>query len=484
MKWKKPDGASLKRSFRTRTFRAGGYSLAAAAVVIAIAVAINLVVGALPADWTKLDLTSSGLYSLSSQTQQMISGLEDEVTVYWIVQSGTEDDTIGELLDRYEDLSKNLKVEEKDPVVYPNFAQQYTSETLYNNSLIVECGDRSRYISYYDIYVTDYESYYTTGTASTQFDGESQLTSAVDYVTNEDLPVVYTLTGHGESELPSSLSSGAEEENLLLEDLSLLTQEAVPEDADALILYAPQSDISEDEKDMLLTYLQGGGKLMLVTNYSETELPNLAAVMEYYGTSLEAGIVLEGDSSHHMRGSNYYLLPNIGSHDITAPLSDGGYYVLMPVAQGIKIADDLRDGLSVTSLLTTTASSYAKPDGYDMTTYDKEEGDVDGPFSLGVAISEEVEDGTTGIVWLTSSYMFDESTDLMVSGANTDLFLNALDWMCQRESAISIRAKDLSTEYLTVPSADASTWSLILVVTLPAAFLIAGAYVTVVRRKR
>ena len=230
--------------------------------------------------------------------------------------------------------------------------------------------------------------------------------------------------------------------------------------------------------------LKYGGKLMLVTNYSETELPNLAAVMEYYGTSLEAGIVLEGDSSHHMRGSNYYLLPNIGSHDITAPLSDGGYYVLMPVAQGIKIADDLRDGLSVTSLLTTTASSYAKPDGYDMTTYDKEEGDVDGPFSLGVAISEEVEDGTTGIVWLTSSYMFDESTDLMVSGANTDLFLNALDWMCQRESAISIRAKDLSTEYLTVPSADASTWSLILVVTLPAAFLIAGAYVTVVRRKR
>ena len=29
----------------------------------------------------------------------MVSALEDEVTVYWIVQSGTEDDTIGELLE-------------------------------------------------------------------------------------------------------------------------------------------------------------------------------------------------------------------------------------------------------------------------------------------------------------------------------------------------------------------------------------------------
>lgn len=484
MKWNKPNLATIKSSFRTRTFRAGGYSLAAAAVVIAIAVAVNLVVGALPADWTKTDLTSTGLYSLSSQTQQMVSALEDEVTVYWLVQSDTEDSTIGELLERYQDLSKNLKVEEVDPVVSPNFAQQYTTSTLYNNSLIVVCGDRSRYISYYDIYVTDYESYYTTGTASTQFDGESQLTSAIDYVTNEDLPVVYTLTGHGESQLPSTLSDGAAEENVLLSELSLLTQESVPEDADALILYAPQSDISADEKEMLLTYLQGGGKLLLVTDYTDTAMPNLAEVMAYYGASLVDGIVMEGDSSHHMRGSSYYLLPDIGSHDITTPLADGGYYVLMPVAQGISVSDELRDGLTVTQLLTTTSASYAKADPYNLTTYDKEEGDLEGPFALGVAISEEVEDGTTGIVWLTTSYMFDESTDQLVSGANTDLFLNALDWMCQRESSISIRAKDLSTEYLTVPSADVSTWSLILVVTLPLAFILTGAYITVTRRKR
>ena len=484
MKWNKPNLAAIKGSFRTRTFRAGGYSLAAAAVVIAIAVAVNLVVGALPADWTKTDLTSTGLYSLSSQTQQMVSALEDEVTVYWIVQSDTEDNTIGELLERYQDLSKNLKVERKDPVVYPNFAQQYTTSTLYNNSLIVTCGDRSRYISYYDIYVTDYSSYYTTGTASTQFDGESQLTSAIDYVTNEDLPTVYTLTGHGESQLPSTLSDGAAEENVLLSELSLLTQESVPEDADALIIYAPQSDISADEKEMLLTYLQGGGKLLLVTDYTETAMPNLAEVMAYYGASLADGIVMEGDSSHHMRGSSYYLLPDIGSHDITSPLADGGYYVLMPVAQGISVSDELREGLTVTQLLTTTSASYAKADAYNLTTYDKEEGDLDGPFALGVAISEEVEGGSTGIVWLTTSYMFNSDVDMLVSGANTDLFLNALDWMCQRESSISIRAKDLSTEYLTVPSSDVSTWSLILVVTLPLAFILAGAYITVTRRKR
>ena len=480
---RKIDWSGARNSFRSRAFRAGGYSLAAAAIVIAIAVALNLMVGALPASWTKVDLTDTGLYSLSSQTEQLVAGLEEDVTVYWIVQDGSQDSTMEQLLERYKSLSKHLDVVEKDPVVYPSFAQQYTDATLYNNSLIVVCGDRSRYISYYDIYVTDYSSYYTNGTTSTQFAGESELTSAIDYVTNEDLPTVYTLTGHGESDLPSELSQGAEDENLLLEELSLVNGEAVPEDADAIILYSPQRDISSDEKDALLTYLQGGGKLLLVTDYTDTDMPNLAELMEYYGTALMDGIVLEGDSDHHMRGYNYYLLPDINSHDITQPLMDG-YYILMPVAQGITVSDELRDGLTVTQLLTTSDSAYAKADGYNITTFDKEEGDTDGPFALGVAITEEVEGGQTGIVWLTTSYMFDSDNNMRVAGANNDLFLNALDWMCQRESAISIRAKDLSTEYLTVPSSTASTWSVILVAVVPLAFLACGAVVTIRRRRR
>ena len=480
---RKIDWSGAWNSFRSRAFRAGGYSLAAAAIVIAIAVALNLMVGALPASWTKVDLTDTGLYSLSSQTEQLVAGLEEDVTVYWIVQGGSQDSTMEQLLERYKSLSKHLDVVEKDPVVYPSFAQQYTDATLYNNSLIVVCGDRSRYISYYDIYVTDYSSYYTNGTTSTQFAGESELTSAIDYVTNEDLPTVYTLTGHGESDLPSELSEGAEDENLLLEELSLVNGEDVPEDADAIILYSPQRDISSDEKDALLTYLQGGGKLLLVTDYTDTDMPNLAELMEYYGTALMDGIVLEGDSDHHMRGYNYYLLPDINSHDITQPLMDG-YYILMPVAQGITVSDELRDGLTVTQLLTTSDSAYAKADGYNITTFDKEEGDTDGPFALGVAITEEVEGGQTGIVWLTTSYMFDSDNNMRVAGANNDLFLNALDWMCQRESAISIRAKDLSTEYLTVPSSTASTWSVILVAVVPLAFLACGAVVTIRRRRR
>ena len=495
IKWKKPDWKKLAASFSSRSFRAGGYSLAAAAILIAIAVAVNLVVGALPTSWTNLDLTSDAIYSLSSQTQQLVADLPEEqtVTIYWLVQDGYEDGTIEQLLERYEDLSNQLEVVKKDPVVYPTFAQQYTSSSIYNNSLIVVCGERSRYISYYDIYQSDYSNYYTTGSVDTSFAGESELTSAIDYVTNSDLPVVYNLTGHGESNLPSSLTEAIETDNLLIEDLSLLTEGAIPEDADALLLYSPQSDLSENELTLLTDYLAAGGRLLLVTDYLEEETPNLDALTASYGLSRTDGIVLEGDASRHVQGYNYYLLPEIdSSHEITSPIASGNYYILTPVAQGIEISQDLRDTLTVTPLLTSSEESYSKPDGYNITTYEKEEGDIDGPFNLAVAVEETVstqEDetrysDTTRLVWFTSSASFEAATNEMVVGANYDLFLNALEWMSGQESAVSVRAKTLSSSYLTVPTASASFLSVLLIGVLPVAALALGAMIVIQRRRR
>ena len=476
---------SLKAWLKSRSFRAGGYSTAAIVIVIAIAVAVNLFAGALPSAYTHLDTTASGLFTLSAQTRQLVSALDADVMIYWMAQSGSEDDTLKELLDRYTGLSDHLTVEKKDPVVYPNFASQYTSSALYNNSLIVVSGDRSQYISYTDIYVTDYMSYYTTGSASTEFAGESALTSAIDYVTSDNLPKAYVLAGHGESDLPSSLQEDAESEHYTFTSLSLLTEETVPDDADMVVIYAPQSDISETERDTLLAYLAGGGKMLMVLDYTETAQPNLAAVMAQYGMTLEEGIVLEGDATHHMRGSNYYLLPDIDSHDITDPIRDGGYYILMPVARGLTLDTALRSGLTVSALLETSSDAYAKLDGYAMTTYDKDEGDIDGPFVLGAAASETAENGgETQLVVFTSARMFEQAASSLVAGANDDLFLNALDWMCERASAISIRAKSLDTEYLTVPTASASLLGAVFIAVLPLSFIVVGAVITIMRRKR
>lgn len=473
-------------SFKTRSFRIGGYSVAATAIVIAIAVAVNLLANALPASLTQFDTTPGQLFTVSQQTEKLVSGLEEDVTVYWVVRSGYEESYIGTLLNQYEALSSHIKVVKKDPDVNPGFVQQYT-DYFTENSLIVEAGGKSRYVDYGDIFVMDYESYYYYGEQNWSFCGESEVTSAIDYVLSEDLPTVYTLTGHGESALPTTFATAVEKENIEMADLSLLTEEAIPEDAAALLIYAPQRDISEDEKTKIETYLGNGGKLILITDPpQEGALTNLEAVMAHYGITAQEGIVVEGDRDYYVWGTPYYLLPDLNSHTITSPLISGGYYVLLPIAQGLTVSSDLPDTMVVSELLTTSSSAFSKTAGYNLNTYEREEGDAEGPFALAVLASETLDDGIYGdVVWVSSTSLLDEQTNEMVSGGNQDFFLNILNYLCQSEdSGISIHAKSLSTEYLTMQTSTASMLTVLIIGILPAVYLAAGIYIWFRRKRR
>ena len=305
----------LKAALTTRAVRVGGYSVAAAAIVIAIIVAVNALVRALPAQWTQFDTTSSQLFSISDQTECVVGSLETPVTIHWIVQSGQEDATLETLLERYQALSENLTVEKVDPVVSPTFLEQYDVGSVYNNSLIVESEARYRYVDYYDIYEYDYTNYYTTGSVDMNFAGEGAITSAVSYVVNDDLPKVYTLTGHGEGSLSSDFQSAAEQDNMEFEELSLLSAETVPEDADCVLILAPQSDISDVELTALQAYLDGGGRLLLITDPPQegAELTNLETLMAGYGVHAVDGIVVEEDQANYAMGLPYTVTREVST---------------------------------------------------------------------------------------------------------------------------------------------------------------------------
>ena len=93
----------IAQQFRTRRFRAGGYTTFAAAIVIAIAVAVNLLAGALPESVTKQDLTQAQIYTLSDQTRRIVSALEKDVTLYQVAVTGSENDSIQALLRQQSD---------------------------------------------------------------------------------------------------------------------------------------------------------------------------------------------------------------------------------------------------------------------------------------------------------------------------------------------------------------------------------------------
>lgn len=470
------DRQKLTDSFRTRAFRAGGYSVLAAAMVIAIAVLVNLMAAKLP----KQDLSAQSLFTLSAESEAVCAEVQEDVTVYWLVSPSNQDSYLEQLLEQYERCTPALRVEQIDPVVYPTFASNYTEETVTMNSLLFVSDKRSCYVSYESLYQYRYGS---DGTTAVQFAGERELTRALYHVTADTLSRVYALTGHGELTLSSTFSTGLRSLDLETTVLDLLTVSAVPADADCILINAPETDLTDTERDLLLDYLAGGGSILLVTDCEVgADFVNLNAVTAAMGVTAEKGILVEGDGDRCLSGYPYYLLPDLGDHPITQPLVDGGYRVIAPFAGSLTIAETLPENVTVTALLTTSPEAFAKGEGILASTVEREDGDRSGPFTLAAA----AEDAATGaqLVWLDSAMIADEETNAIASGGNGDFFLNAAAWMCGQDSGITIHAKDLNDQVLTVPAGDAARLTVVLCFLIPGAIVAVGAVVVIRRRRR
>ena len=460
-------------------FRGGSYSLIISAVVLALLVVANVFASALPSAMTKYDISSTKLYSVTSNTKVVVNALEQDVTIYWIVQSGKEDDIIENLLSKYETLSGHIKVVKKNPDVFPTFTEQYTNETVQNNSLIVECGDRSRFIGYDDIYIQEADVY--SYSYNTSFDGEGAITSAIDYVVSEELPQLYMLEGHGEAELPATFSEQIEKENIEVSSFSLLTVDSVPEEADCVLIYAPTSDISEEEQKMLANYVTDGGKLLVMAGPTkEGTLKNLYGLLEAYGVEASDGVVIEADREHYAFQAPYVLLPDMAGSDITDSLIEENYFPIMPISQGMKITGSSGNG-TVTELLTTSDAAFSKIAGYSLSTYEKEEDDIDGPFS--VALSVEANSGGK-IVWFASSSFLEDMYNAYSSGANGDMAMNALSSLVGESEAMAIRSKSLNYNYLTISASTSSLLKVMMIGVFPLLYLGIGICVVLTRRKK
>ena len=478
------DKKKLIGTISKKHIKNGSYTMVMSVIFIAVVIVINMIVSTIPSKYSEIDISSQKLYSIGDETKKMLKDLEKDVTIYQIAQSGSEDENISSLLKKYEDESKHIKVEQKDPVVNPKFVSQYTSDDLSANSLIVVCGDRNKVIDYNNIYETSID-YQTYSSQTTGFDGEGQITSAIGYVTSENLPVLYTVEGHGEKDMDSSIKEDIEKANMDIKSLNLLTEGSVPDDADCLFIDSPSTDFSSDEKDAIIEYLENGGKAIIFSDYTTENMPNFDAILENYGVQRTEGVVFEGDNQHYAMQMPYYLVPTINSTDASSETASAGYYVLAPYAQGIKQLDDVRDTVKIESILTTSDQAYSKTD-LNSNTIEKEDGDVEGPFDLGVSITESLDDDKeTQIVYYSTSNLMDSQTNQMVSGGNEKLIMESLKWMTDTEesASVSIPSKSLEVSYLTITDYDAAFWKICTIALIPGIFLVIGFVVWIKRRK-
>ncbi len=476
-----------KTSPNRRVLKIGSLSVTTTAIVIAVFIVLNLFVGELPSTFTKYDMSKLELFTISDETRAVLDSVAEDVRFYILADRGSEDSTIREMLERYHALNPRVTYSIVDPVTNPGFIQKYTTDTLDPNSVICESDRRSYVIPYDEIYRVSYSeeeiyNYYYYGqipSGTPYYYGELMFSTAADYVTRSSLPVLYTLTGHGETALSETYTGYIKDNNVGIEELTLLNIDAIPDDCASLLINAPSADISKEEEAMLEEYVSGGGDLILVTgalNYNAKSMPNLAALAASVGLESVDGVVFETDRRHYTMNP-YYLLPNLGDTD-AEPLSlmpSSEVYVLADVAHGI-----LSDGThNVRPLLYTSSEAYVKAN-INSTNMNREIGDVEGMVYVGA--SSETEGGGK-FVWFSSEGVTGDTEDQYVSGGNSALFLSVVDWMNGNPVNLSILGKQMQVESLVVTEAQSMLWTTMTAIIIPLAFVALG-FVIWFRRRR
>lgn len=473
-------------AFSKKMIGTGAFSAGMIVVMCAICVVVNLVLTALPAKYTSIDCSATKLYSLTGDTKDRVSKLDEDITIYVLNSKKSKDAKIDETINRYKDFSSHIKVKYVDPATSPKFYQDYTDTTPTTNSLIIESKNRSKVIDYNDIYEYDSSSYYygyQSQSSITGYDAEGQITSAIEYVTMDadELPVIYQITGHNETEIGSNFQSVVSKANANLKSLELFNEEKVPEDATAIIINSPTVDFNEEDAQKVIDYLNGGGKALIVGCYAyNDELTNFNKILAAYNVSFKTGVVAENDSSKYYQNP-LYLLPTVETTDYTSDATDG--YVFLAGSCAINYPEDT-DDVTYTKLLSTSDSAVLKKDWKNITTSKAEDADENGPFTTGLAVN----DSSTGasIVVFGTPYVVDDSYDNAVSGNNADMFKDVITSMTGNVELASsvIPVKDYTLSNITINTLQAVVTGLIIMVAVPILLIIIGIVVWAMRRKK
>ena len=459
---------SLSAAAKRHQSKRGAVLTMLAAAAVAVCLLFNLLLAQIPDSRMQLDITGNRLYTVSQTSLDFLASVGQDVELHVLANRDNVDARIVKFIDSYVSKSSHLSVEYIDPVVFPTALETYGASS---NTIVVTCAatGRQETISLDDIIGYDYASYYTTGQATeSTFDCEGLLTSAVDGVLRESSLVLCTTSGHGEAALSDTLSKQLKKSHLTVESVNLLTDGGVPDDCDLLLINAPTADLADDEKTMLLDYLQGGGQVVYLMAASLTPLPNFEAVLASWGMTPTDGYI--ADTARYYQNNAYVVFPVVNtSADTAAGVADDS--ILLYNSRGLTLAEQGEDStLTLTAMLSTASS------GMNVT----ESAKTPGTYVLAASAADSAT-GARLTVYGAASLIDASITDSFTNLSNLTLFLNSVTVGFDEAENISIAPVSLATTYNTVTTG--GLWSILFLAVIPLGVLIAG-FVRWMRRRR
>ena len=124
-------------------------------IIIAAYIGINMLMEEI--NPTDIDLTADKVYSLSDESKQIAKSIKKEVKITLINFSNVQ--SVIDFSNRYSKENELIKIEEIEDInEHPGLAAKYNITDNYGR-IIIECGEKEKVLTEYDLYTYDYTTY-------------------------------------------------------------------------------------------------------------------------------------------------------------------------------------------------------------------------------------------------------------------------------------------------------------------------------------
>jgi len=423
---------------KARQTKYAAYATIYTLVVIAVVIVANVLADRHDKSF---DATSNKRYSLSDQTAKIVKGLKQGATITYFDQS-TRFRAGKDLLDQYANLSPKVRVEYVDPDKNPTLAREAGIRTL--GTAIVQVGTKRE----------EAKSMTEEGVTGAFIRDLKNNTRTVCFVTGSGEHQVDNTDREGLSQFKELLSKDSYESK----SVDLLQKAEVPSDCTTLVIAGPTRNYEPPEVDAIKKYVEGGGRAFLMLDpplkLRRSEIaPNdsLTSVLESWGVTMNKDLILDLNPIGQLAGlgPQVALVTSYSSQPIVNEMK--GTATGFPLSRSMDIKN--ADKTNVQKLFDSSSGSLATTNLSSGEVSVNDPQNKKGPLTIAAAGTYSTgQENSQGRFVVVGSSSWAANSFINFNG-NTDLALNAINWLASDEDLISIRPKQREDRRITMTRA-------------------------------
>lgn len=439
---------------KTRQTKYGAYLAVYIIVIAAVLFAANFLANRYNKSF---DSTANKRFSLSDQTQKVVKGLKQDVTIEYFDKTSAFGQA-KDLLDRYDNLSPKLKVEYIDPDKKPAVAKAAGIRNY--GATIIQVGNKTQEAKS----VTEEE---ITGALIRALKGGDRLACFVQ--------------GSGEHSLDDTGRSGyanakevLEHNNYKTRTISLIEKAEIPKECTVLVVGGPRFDYQQPAVDAIKNYVAGGGRALLMLDppvklgrEDVADNAALAKMIEGWGVTLDKDLVLDTSGVGQIFGLSE-VVPLVTTYEQHAIVRE-----MKEIATAFPLTRSLDVKSGAEKLFSTSGNAYATTNLSSQQIALNPAKDKKGPFTLGAAGTVSASGSGQGR-WVVVGSSGWVANNILRFNGNRDLFLNMMAWLGSDEDLISIRPKEQEDRRLSLSRRQMNVLFYLTVLFLPLAVVGAG----------